>query len=343
MRNVRIGLELQYIECDLAPDFAEKAPQLRIYLDGHFQRKPIDVRLDEYDLNKVYSAQVSGKVSKRAGPLPKTAAIGIASFVQRQNEFGAPCLMDAGTTHITIGEILETVERDGHFQKQLPLIMHTTKTLGQPGATALEKGKIMVRIRKEDIHMDNVPLLTSRAPLSSPVAQVSQTMVDYIENTLKEENEMGNTIDGTQNVKAPFYYGEAGIEWQELEQESEAIDKNIAANIDYHIPAIPLPAAAYMRYEIPETNAAFWDNAFKTVMERDDMTVHDFEHLSLDEKAATMAKVNVFLVQYLDYVSDEVDRNNRHQRYQNRLKQGFENFGDPLVSILSFFLLSLSS
>lgn len=124
-----------------------------------------------------------------------------------------------------------------------------------------------------------------------------------------------------------------------MEQESEAIDHNVAANINYKLPAIPLPAAAYMRYEIPETNQAFWDNAFKTVMERDGLSVHDFDALSQDDKASMMIKTNVFLVQYLDYISDTVERNNRHSLYQARLKQGYENFGDPLVSYALCFLV----
>ena len=327
MRNVSIAFKIKYTECELAPDFAEKSPKLRIYLDGHFQRKQIEVKLDEYNLNKVYNGKVEGKLPRRNGPLPKTAAMGIASFVQRENEFGAPCFMDAGTTHVTIGEIVESIQRDGQFKKELPLLLHTTKALGQPGETALEKGKIMVTIDAKDVHLDNTPFMQGPSPLSAPVSQVSESMVQYIQSTMEKESSMGNTIDGTDRVRSPFFYGEAGIEWQELEQESEAIDKNVAVNVDYKLPSIPLPAAAYMRYEIPETNQAFWDNAFKNVMERDGMSVHDFPNLSLDDKAATMVKINVFLVQYLDYISDTVERNTRHGKYQARLKEGYENFG----------------
>lgn len=335
MRTVNIKFSLQYLECDLAAPFAEHSPELVIFLDGHFKRKPARVKLDENDLKKIYNLQVSGSIARRLGNIPLTTSIGIASFAKRKNNFGVTCLMDTGTTHITLGEISKQM-KEGSFEKELELILHTTSPIGNNNngtEQVVKKGKLLFKI--QDFNLGGVEFKkNNQTPLSAPFGEAQQSMMQIIQTTMQVRNSLGDTIPGTSQIACPFDMGESGETWQELQLEANALneDEFSIGNDVAGIPNIPLPAAAYAKFETPETNLKFWENAFQTVMDRDGLSVHQYDDLDFSEKARTMVLVNTYLTQYLDYISDTVDRNNRHFEYQARLKQGFENFGDPLVT-----------
>ena len=350
MRNVKLSFSIQYTECDLAPKFAEHDPKLYLYLDGHFKRNLVELPLDEDDLSKVYKGSVEGAVARRIGDLSSTTSFCIASSAMRPIEGpgkGVEMPQDTGVTHVRIKDIQEGLERQGYFEAHLNLELKVTKPLGQMSASGVVKGKLLFRVERDGLDTDGVQF-KDVPTLSAPVGETAQSMVNYIQDTMKVEGAMGNTIPGTDRVRVPFDYSESGIAWSEVETTySSYIGAGMAS------PSIPLPAAAYVKFEIPETNLKFWENALNTVLTRENMTTHDFQRMDNDQKARLMVLVNVYLTQYFDYVGkkklslrprsasftshnslfigDTVDRNNRHEQYQARLRQGYENFGDPLV------------
>ncbi|HEY9818429.1 MAG TPA: hypothetical protein V6D20_21855, partial [Candidatus Obscuribacterales bacterium] len=124
---------------------------------------------------------------------------------------------------------------------------------------------------------------------------------------------VGDTIPNTERIQAPYDISESGLEFTG---------------------GVPLPAMAYVKYETPKSNGRFWDNALEVVLRREQpaQRPEDYMKMNHTRQAQTMALICVYVAQYLDYISDEVDRNTRFKRYLNQLKQGYENFGDAGVT-----------
>lgn len=223
--------------------------------------------------------------------IPSTAALCFASMAWRLNDLGVPCLLDTGVAHVTLGEISQV---DKHFYKQLDLKMNT--------AEGLRKGTLNIQIdRLEGIHL--------QAPLVG--AETTVPLINaYINETMEMEQNMQETFQGTSNMRIPFDYSESGIQ--------------TTLNT-------PLPAVAYVMAEIPRCNDAYWDNAFKTIMDRDSLKVEEWHRLNLAGKARATILTVAYAAQYMDYVSDTVDRNTRYRKYSRSLVQGYENFGDALA------------
>jgi hypothetical protein len=311
MRKVAVEFTLQYLECNLAPEFAERAPQVDAFLDGHFYKDPegsgvVRVSLDDKSLSKVYNVKVEGQIHRRAGQLPNTASLALVSFAERVNDFNAPCLMDAGTNHIRLQEMSPGFTRD------IALQIHTTQPLGRPGAPGMvEKGKL--RFTVKSIDMGGLELVEGPMPVSDhlQVERVGNELMRYINGTIEFEKQMSDAIPGTDRIRAPFDISEHGMEMTG---------------------AIPLPVAAYARFETPSSNLAFWRNTFDRVMARDGRTKYDFNALDDTQKARVMSLICVYPSQWFDYISDTVERNTRHARYQERMKESYENFGDALFT-----------
>jgi hypothetical protein len=239
-----------------------------------------------------HTVTVSGSLSKAHREIPPTACIGLASFAWRENEFRVPCLLDTGTTHLALGDIVRDIQSKGQFEHDMPLVMHT--------ADYLVKGKIRIRIEPQHVQLGQVRIQDS---VQINASLVGKSMLSYIQGTIQAGQQMQDTIRGTQNMRVPIDCSESGIE--------------MTGNT-------PLPAAAYVMAETPRSNSRFWLNAYQTVMKRDGLRPEEWSRLNMEGKARTMALVASYLPQYLDYVSDTVVRNTGIQ--------GYENFDDSLTT-----------
>jgi hypothetical protein len=86
-------------------------------------------------------------------------------------------------------------------------------------------------------------------------------------------------------------------------------------------------------FETPTSNLEYWKNIFQRVMRRQGRSTVDFHEFDSTLKARTMVQMMIFEAETFDYVSDEVDRNNRRKdAYDSKLFMGFENFGDATVT-----------
>jgi hypothetical protein len=299
MTEVNIELQFKYL-CNLAPKFSESNPVLSCFLDSTFDRVPVDIKLDEDDMNKEYRVTVSGKCK---GEVPSDARLVFYATCVKLNQTKAPCRVDAGMAVIPLGSF-----EHGRFQGKVPLLLRTCKNF--------EKGALFVDAR--------CPVQVGRPLIGAKERDgVMKQMADYINSVMHAEAKIPRLISGTKNIRVPIYYGDIGM----LEK-------------------VPLPADAFLRFECPKSNVRFWDNALKTVLERDDMHIEDMKHMSLTNKARVFAEIQVYVTQYLDYIGDKVDENVRHyyaksgtlidarleqtHYYRPSLCKGCERFGDAL-------------
>jgi len=316
MRRVSLSFELQYVECELAQKFAEGLPVVKILYDGHFERSKegggiIDIPLDADDMTKVFLGTLTGDVHRRVGRIPPTSSVGFASYALTRNQFGAICYVDAGTGHIELGTIAEHMRRGGTepFEREIDLVLHTAKQVGtlDPG---LKKGKLRFRVTALD--MGGLGFKKGPTPLRAPVGAIDNTLVSYIKGTMDQELALRDTIPGTSRIHAPMDISESGIEFTK---------------------SIYLPVVAYAMFEVPKSNVHYWRNVFSRVMARRGLRMADFHELDLAHKAATMVQIMIFEAETFDYVGDDVDRNNRHERFYDAVKKmGYENFGDATVT-----------
>lgn len=293
MKTTKIGLTVELIENDLSPE--EQAPVLDCFLDARWKRKATRIKLTD----KPQKVIVSGQIDKNTRNLPITAAIGFASWAWRKNEEGNPCLTDTGVTHVYIGDIITNLKRshNGQHIVKTPLVMNT--------AQKRHKGILQLTFHENDFNLSKDMHVESI--ISAEFQGIGDSMVRYINSTLDEEQRMPETIKGTERMRVPFDYSESGIQSTGGE---------------------PLPAAAYVLNETPETNALYWENAHQMVMERDNA---QWESLNLEGQARATVLMIAYCAQYLDYVADEVDRRNRHQLLASRLgREPYENFGDSI-------------
>jgi len=175
----------------------------------------------------------------------------------------------------------------------VPIQMHTVNNYE----------KAVVRVTVHEVNLGGVEIVNYRF--------VGDGIVDYVKATFDREKEMKDTIPGTSNMRVPYDYSESGIELTG---------------------GVPLPALGYVMSETPVSNHEFWQNDFETVLARDDLDPHEFDRLNIQGKARIMALMVCYVAQYLDYISDTVDRNKLNQTYVAQLVQGCENFGDSLAT-----------
>lgn len=293
MKTSRIGVTIQLVENNLSPD--EQAPVLDCFLDARWERDVSRIQLNE----SVQKVILSGQLDRNTQNIPNTAAIGFASWAWRKNEFGHPCLMDAGVTHVYMKDIEQGIKRSQHYTVDMPLVMYVAQGLC----------KSVIRL---DFHEDDFQLNVSidRSISAAAVSNVGAHMVDYINSTLFEEQKMPDTIPGTERMRVPFDYSESGIQSTNGE---------------------PLPAAAYVLSETPKTNTMYWENVHETVMKRDNA---DWNQLNLHGRARATVLMVAYCAQYLDYIADTFDRRNKRlakhaQTIGRALKEEpGENFGN---------------
>lgn len=292
--SLKLHGSIEYVDCELAP--TESGLQLKIYLDARFKRDALLV--DMPNTRAQQSILVSGKITdpRRAVGVPRDAALCIASFALTTNEFDAPVYVDAGTAHVALGDIHDAITEHGSYDEVIPLILHT--------ADGFEKGKVRLRIDKMHAHHG---LRFARPALSDRMERVENELLHYIKSTIDLDESLEDTFTGTRQIRAPYDISESGIE---------------STN------GVPLPVVAYPLYEVPESNGAFWDNTLEVVMKRNKLKPDEYWHLNTDDRARIMGQMSAYISQYVDYVSDVIDRNKRHARYDARLRGGYENFGD---------------
>ncbi len=283
------------MKSNLSP--AEKHPQVRCFLDARFDREATTIQLDQE--GKTYAVTVSGKLVKSA--IPPTTALCMASMAWRPNSSGTPCLLDTGVSHVTFAEIAKGILSTGTFERDMHMIMHT--------AQGLDKGTLRIRVTGIQGVKIKDPSIIGHALCTRKDAV--PLITDYINNTIGTEQAMRDTFQGTQNMRIPFDYSESGIQ----------------TTLD-----TPLPAAAFVMSETPKTNVLYWENAFQTIMRRDGLKPEDWNRLNKTGKARATVLTICYAAQYMDYVSDTVDRNTRIERYSRQLVSSYENFGDALAT-----------
>lgn len=263
-----------------------------------FVRCYLDARFDrdpvDVHLDKgLHDVKVSG-ILKDGHEITGSTALCFNSIAWRKNETGAQCMLDTGTAHATFADIQREIKRNGKYVHVLPMLMHT--------ADNLQKAEIEISI--DSLNCDFKP-----EPLGSQMA-INASITQYINSTLQIEQSMEETFGPqTANMRIPYDYSESGIQ---------------STN------GVPLPAVAYVLSETPKTNDHYWENAFTTVMARDDLKPEDWERLNMTGKARATINMISYIAQYMDYIGDTVDKNQKGKRYDPNLIQPYENFGETL-------------
>ena len=181
MKTVNFNINVQLIKDEMSPE--EKQPQLNVFLDARFKRKPITIGLNAQNV------EITGQLPIDVEEIPQTATLCLSGFAWRKNNFGDECLMDVGTTHIPIGMIT-----NGQKTFDLPLLMHTVNNY--------EKAKLEISVNS--FNMDDVKVVSRK--------YITSEMMQYINATIKTEERMPDTISSTANMRVPYDYSESGFE-----------------------------------------------------------------------------------------------------------------------------------
>ena len=122
MRTLTLAAQIRVVENNTSPD--EANPRLDFYLSGHFVRERISVPLTNADAWQ--PIRITGLIAARACPVPENAALCIHSFAERLNDGGIPCVTDAGTASISMGDLVgHNFEQRGPFLVRRELLMRT--------------------------------------------------------------------------------------------------------------------------------------------------------------------------------------------------------------------------
>jgi hypothetical protein len=291
--TLEIQYEIEYLSCELADERIESKPVLTTYFDAHFIRSEleggvINTHLDEHDLDKVYEATLKARVPSGTTSVPITAAIGFAHYAQRRNEFGMACYTNAGTGHVKMVEILEAIERkNGVFEKRIPLIMETTKLLGEP----VKKGEILFRVKsvKKGNRVAFLPL--DRCILGDNTSS-AEMISEFIQRRVDFEAGMEDTWDGIKNVRAPMDISSAGIELTGT---------------------CFVPVEGFAICETLDINEEYFQNALERSMIRKGFANPSvgFRALDIAHKAECLGEIVIYASQSFDYISDTVDLSKR--------------------------------
>lgn len=285
MKTHQLQLKITYLQSNRSQ--VERRPVLACFLDARYDRKPEIVTLGK--VGSQHLVTVQGKTNDLSKELDSNTSLCFQSFSWRLNEFGSPCELDNGVNYVTFGEIQSEMKNNGKFEKDLDLVMHT--------AQGLIKG--VIRIEVNDFNYLLKAPMISRAVST----KTNKNAVDtYIQTTMQIETNMPDTLNGTDRMRMPFDFSENGFQM-----------------------GYALPAIAYVMAETPKSNLRYWENAFQTVMKRNDF--HSFESLDLENKARIVILTICYVAQFLDYVGDTVDRNTKG-KWMKQLQEAYENFGD---------------
>lgn len=300
--EVAVKLTFTHYEEHLAPVWSEHDPSLRVFLDQNFKRRPVEFKLDPNNPKANYSINISGILKEDT--LSDMAAIGLKSYVTTNNANGEPCRVSAGSDFIYLKEISERLKTYGKFEKWIELRLHSVQNF--------EKGKIKVTVSREDLHIgENINFCPPKAIQACFIDGkfdknvVSKKILEYIGKTIEAKNELKEKDPRTTKIRVPAYMGDPGLELTN---------------------GVPLPAALFVMFEVPEINVLFLENAVDRVMAREGWTKEEFPHLSRAEQCEILKSVVCYVAQYMPYIGDTVDMNTRHARYNKALKKGCENF-----------------
>lgn len=313
MATVRLHYQLEYIECDLADERVENKPVLRVYYDTHFIRSEAGggintIELDEHDLTHIYKGTLVAETNAlMSNKIPATSCIGFAQYAQRRNEYDMSCYTNAGTAHVSVGDIFDAmvVKKKPMYVKERPLLLETTRLTGDP----VKKGVIRFRVTKLEMGPRVGMIRRELCPLGAPVEQIDNMLEAFIQRRVKYEGAMVDTWPGIKNVRAPMDISSAGIELT-------------------HKCFVPVEGFAI---EEPfECNLGYFENAYRQVMARKNLNPDtDFNAMDRIHKAEVMAQICTYAAQSFDYISDTVDRSNRNiGTYQPSLRVGFEDFNN---------------
>lgn len=289
MKKIEIQVSVIHLKSNLSD--LETHPQLCCYLDSRFDRDDETIHLNK-PLGTEYRVTLRG-----VGIARVKSAICFAQMAWR-NDTGVECLQDAGTNHITFGEIIDSTRksRDGKFVKDVPMLMHTFNNY--------EKGVFRISlglVKHQDLGM-RLP------PVGNFIQEINtQIIKEYIEGLMRIEQSFPDTFQGTDRMRMPFAYSQSGFQ---------------STN------GMPLPSIAYVLAEIPKSNTHYWENTFKTIMKRDDLSPEEWHRLNIVGKARVAILMACYQAQYLDYVPDTIDTNLPGKPFDKRKIIPYENFGD---------------
>lgn len=307
MKATEISFTLTHVKNELSPN--EHKPVVDCFLDARWDREATRVHL-----KGTHNVTITGKLPHSTTALPITAAIGFASFAWRNNDQGNPCLLDTGVTHMYLKEIEQGLKQgNGTYERNLKLLMNT--------AQKFEKGEIKVTFH-QDGFKPNARILEH---IGANMQQIGNSMIQFIQGNLMEEQKMRETVPGTERMRMPYDFSESGLQ---------------------STGGTPLPSSAYVLAETPKTNTNYWENVFENVMRRDNSK---WSRLNLEGQARATVLMLSYCAQYLDYVGDSIDRNVRkvdngkkcglfHDKknqkfvFSKNLIEGYENFGDAITT-----------
>lgn len=298
MQDSIVVLEMSdFDDSFMAPHWAESEPEMYAWLDQNFDTRKQLVRLEPMrDRRGRYLVRLRGK-PRYGGRIPMNARIGFQMFVTTHNDQGYRCKVDAG-----VDSMLLTEAQVGST-KELVFKMKTAKDY--------IKGKIRVKVKEvnlgEGITVDGQCLIGD----ADHAEFVGQEIMQYIQETIHCSKNLGDKSEILSRIRAPAYLGETGFELTN---------------------GTPLPSAAFMMYQVPISNEAFWKNSYEVVMQRHGLRPSDFANLREEDKARVMLQMSVYLPQSLPYIGDHINRNRRVARYQKYLEGAIENFGQSSVT-----------
>lgn len=307
-RDVIANAILTHYEDHLAPEWSEHDPYVRLFFDSDCDRAPVQVELDVTAGDATYNVQITGL--PKARPLHNMFAIGIKGYARTHTKVGVPVSTDIGQDFILIKSVLAAHAANTDYVKHVELRMPTVEYL--------LKGKFTIVIpAKGGLQMNGAALDRPKTMASqfidatpNDIERVARPMMDYIEKTLEVRKKcMGERSETHDRVRIPAYLGGPGMEITR---------------------GIPMPAAAFILYETPKSNQAFWSNALEVVMRRDGHLLSDWSRLDVEEKAQVMKEVICYLPQALPYKSDSIDKNTRFSRYLKSLITGIEDMESAL-------------
>ena len=306
-RHVVINAKVTHYRDKLAPEWSEHDPYVKMFLDRSCERTPTVVDLNTEDPSASYDVQITGL------PLSRTVhnlfAVGIKGYVHTHTKLGVPVSSDAGQDFILLSDVLDAHKRGLDYEKEIELRM--------PSVDNLLKGAFTVTIPQGGLQMGGVTIDRPKTLASKFIAagadvrEAARPMMDYIVSTMQaKERLMGERSPTHARVRIPAYLGGPGMEMTR---------------------GAPLPAAAFMLFEVPKSSPYFWENAYRRVMARDNHVLSDWHGLEIEEKAQVMKETVCYLPQYFPYKGDTVDKNTRVSRFFKRLANiGCEDFESAL-------------
>lgn len=266
--TVRVEFHVQYVDCQLAPN--EAHPSLTAFLSAHLKRDyDRDVAKLHLDRNKPevrVAGAVQGHVSSRNGnALHPNTSLCFASYAWTPNDAGVECIADVGVGDVLLSEL------HAGYTKDVPLVMHTV------GNTV--KGTIRLTINR----VDTGGMLV-QAPLVGAEVAVAEDLKRYYAALSAQRARIGEAIDGTQNVDAPYNFSESGF--------------NTAVG--------PVPLVGYMMHELPKVNTRVFVNAATLALARDGMRPADWHMLSEQGRQRATVEMLTLIPTYADYLGDVV-------------------------------------